>query len=82
MGLQSLQLLFNGLHLGLTLGGNAGVDGYSHLTPPVVLELSELLMTALDQMSSSEDTGKLGPNGAGHPDVLRVGVWSSTGVVS
>jgi len=53
MGLESLQLLFNGLHLGLTLGGNSGVGSYSHLTPPVVLELSELLMTALDQMSSS-----------------------------
>jgi hypothetical protein len=59
MGLESLQLLFNGLHLGLTLGGNSGVDGYSHLTPPVLLELPELLMTALGQMSSSEDTGKL-----------------------
>jgi hypothetical protein len=42
MGLESLQLLVNRLHLGLTLGGDSGVDGYSHLTPPVLLELTQL----------------------------------------
>jgi hypothetical protein len=80
MGLESLQLLVNGLHLCLTLGGYANVDSYSHLTPPVVLSQSRL--TTLDTWSNSADTGTLDPNGAGHLDVLQAGVWSSTGVVS
>lgn len=51
--LQSLQLLLNGLHLRLTLGGDAGVHGYSHLTPPVVFELPQSPLTALDPESNS-----------------------------
>jgi hypothetical protein len=82
MGLESLQLLVNGLHLCLTLGRYSSVDGDSHLTPPVVLELSQSRLTALDPVSNSGDTGKLDPNDAGHLDVLRAGVWSSIGVVS
>ena len=82
MRLEPLQLLVNGLHLGLALGGNSGVDGYFHLTPPVMVELPRLPMTMLEQESNSSVLGRPDPNGVGHADVPGTGVWSSTGVVS
>ena len=53
MGLESLQLLVNGLHLCLTLGGDSSVDDDSHLASPVWLELSRPLVTTLDPGSNA-----------------------------
>jgi len=71
MGVQSGQLLFNGLGLSLPVRRDPGVKRYSHLSPPVVGALQG------SPWSSAAGVGRLGPSGAGRRSGPPSGAGSS-----
>ena len=66
------------MDLAVTEGFSPGQWKHFHL----LYDIPEKRVSTLGQVSNSRDTGTLDRSVAGHLDVLRVGVWSSTGVVS
>jgi hypothetical protein len=81
MGLQSLQLLFDGLGLRLSLSRHTYIDRDSHDTPPAS-EWSREFVPARSTASIAEGVGRPDPIGVAHPGSVAARGEFSTGVSS